>query len=67
LTSEGSRPPKASGRVPLAADQSVRTIPLNRAFLATLRSLPKLASVSRNALERFRYLRFSPFEGRCTF
>jgi 5-methylcytosine-specific restriction protein B len=52
------------GRGDLADDQALRTIGLNRALLAELRSRPKLADVPLKALERLLYIRFSPFEGR---
>ena len=55
---------RVAGGDDVAADQSVRTIRLNRALLAALRSQPKLADASTKALERLLYMRFSPFEGR---
>jgi 5-methylcytosine-specific restriction protein B len=47
-----------------AADQSIRTVQLNRRLLAVLRGYSGLADVSTKALERLLYMRFSPFEGR---
>ncbi len=55
---------RVAGRDDVAADQSLRTIQLNRALLAELRSHPELAEAPTKALERLLYMRFSPFEGR---
>ncbi len=55
---------RVAGRGDVAADQSIRTIRLNRELLAALRNHPKLAEASTKALERMLYMRFSPFEGR---
>lgn len=55
---------RVAGRDDVAADQSVRTVRLNRALLAELRTHPQLAQCSTKALERLLYMRFSPFEGR---
>ena len=55
---------RVAGRDDVAADQSIRTVQLNRALLAELRSHPELADASTKALERLLYMRFSPFEGR---
>ena len=54
---------RVAGRDDVASDQSVRTIRLNRALLAELRSHSELAQASTKALERLLYMRFSPFRG----
>src|SRR4051812_31009583 len=43
---------RIAGREDLASDQSVRTLPLNRALLQELRGYPQLAGVSTKSLER---------------
>jgi 5-methylcytosine-specific restriction protein B len=53
-----------AGRDDLASDQSIRTVGLNRALLAELRSHSELAEASPKVLERFLYTRFSPLRGR---
>jgi 5-methylcytosine-specific restriction protein B len=53
-----------AGNAELAADQSARTIRLNRELLAALRGHDELARASTKALERLLYSRFSPLEGR---
>jgi 5-methylcytosine-specific restriction protein B len=55
---------RVAGRDDAAEDQSIRTVELNRALLATLRSHAELAHASTKALERLLYTRFNPFEGR---
>lgn len=53
-----------AGKTELAADQSARTIRLNRELLAALRSHEELAAAPTKALERLLYSRFSPLQGR---
>jgi 5-methylcytosine-specific restriction protein B len=55
---------RVAGRDDVAADQSIRTVQLNRTLLAALRSHPELVHASTKSLERLLYMRFSPFEGR---
>ena len=55
---------RVAGRADVAADQSIRTVQLNRTLLAALRSREELADASTKSLERLLYMRFSPFEGR---
>jgi 5-methylcytosine-specific restriction protein B len=55
---------RVAGVKDVAADQSIRTVQLNRTLLAALRGYSGLADASTKAFERLLYMRFSPFEGR---